>query len=144
MAHQRTSQTLPQEFYLPSTPPADLTGFALHILSEKRVVGSSLRRHNAIRANLKYDTGLLEIWLLCGCSLTALLAPDMQCTQNPAKSESTPHSQVRNFRTQSQDDTVTLQGIVPHLGRCWPMQEVHLNVWNRVKMLKQGLLNFDR
>jgi hypothetical protein len=68
MANQRTSKTLAQEFYLPSTPPAELTGFALHILSQKRVVGSSLRRHNAIRANLNCDTGFVRnvaaLWLL--------------------------------------------------------------------------------
>ena len=45
------------DFYLPAAPPKELTGFALHVLSAKRVVGASVRRHTAIRHN---DTGTTE------------------------------------------------------------------------------------
>eukprot|EP00802_Teleaulax_amphioxeia_P029733 Tamp_31966.p1 GENE.Tamp_31966~~Tamp_31966.p1 ORF type:complete len:173 (+),score=43.27 Tamp_31966:32-550(+) len=37
------------DFYLPAAPPAHLTGYALRVLAEKRVVGSPMRSHTYIR-----------------------------------------------------------------------------------------------
>jgi len=46
-----------EDFYLPSAPPSHLTGFALHVLSEKRFVGSPLKKHIYIPAHDQYQTG---------------------------------------------------------------------------------------
>jgi len=53
-----------EDFYLPSAPPSHLTGFALHVLSEKRFVGSPLKKHIYIPAHDQYQTG----W--CGSNTT--------------------------------------------------------------------------
>ena len=44
-----------EDFFLPAAPPEALTGYALHVLSKTRAVGSGVRRHVAVRAH--DDTG---------------------------------------------------------------------------------------
>lgn len=80
-----------RDCYQPAASPASLSGFALHVLAQKRVVGTAVRKHVALGAHGATGTDRVAALSVCVCCACVPWHPRLmvQCVpeQKPPGSE---------------------------------------------------------